>query len=49
MLLDQPGGQVASQLTGPTLALVEGNQVGLVLGVEHLIEGGRGMSQPLLA
>src|SRR5262245_63839840 len=49
MLLDQPGGQVAAQFAGAGLALIEGHQVGLVVGVEHQIKGSGGMGQPAAA
>ncbi len=49
MLLDQPGGQVASQLAGAGLALIEGDQIGLVIGVEHQVKGGGGLGEPAAA
>ena len=46
VLLQQPGAQVAAQLQGTPLPLVEGDEVGLVVGVEHQVEGGSGVGQP---
>lgn len=45
MLLEQPGGQIAAQFTGPFFALVEGNQLVLVRGGEHEVVGGRGVAE----
>jgi hypothetical protein len=49
LALEQPGAQVAHQLADAALALVEGDQVGLVLGVEHQVEGRRRVRQELPA
>jgi hypothetical protein len=49
VLLDEPGGEVAAEVEGARLALVEGHQVGLVVGVEHQVEGGRGVAEPAAA
>jgi hypothetical protein len=46
VLLAQQGAQVAPQLTVAGFALVEGDQVGLVVGVEHQVEGRRGVGHP---
>jgi hypothetical protein len=49
MLLDEPGGEVAAEVEGPQLALIEGHQVGLVVGVEHQVKGGGGVAEPAAA
>jgi len=46
VLLEQPGGEVAAQLDGPLLPLVEGDELILVSGIEHQVEGGSGVGQP---
>jgi hypothetical protein len=35
VLLDEPGGEVSAEVESTRLALVEGHQVDLVVGVEH--------------
>jgi hypothetical protein len=49
VLLEEPGGQIASQLAGAFLALVEGDELVLVFGAEHEVEGGGGMAEPASA
>lgn len=49
VLLEEPGGQIASQFAGAFLALVEGDELVLVFGAEHEVEGGGGMAEPALA
>jgi hypothetical protein len=49
VLLQQPGLEVIDRFTGACLALVEGGEVGLMLGVEHEVEGGAGVREPLPA
>jgi hypothetical protein len=49
VLLDQPGRQVAPQLTGAGLTLIEGDKVDLMIGVEHQVERSGGVSQPAAA
>jgi hypothetical protein len=49
VLLQQPGLEAIDGFTGACLALVEGGEVGLMLGVEHEVEGGPGVREPLLA
>jgi len=49
VLLQQPGLEVIDGFTGAGLALVEGGEVRLMLGVEHEVEGGAGIREPLLA
>ena len=48
VLLEEPGGQITSQLAGAFLALVEGDELVLVFGAEHEVEGGGGMAEPAL-
>jgi hypothetical protein len=47
--LQEPEGQVAAEFTGPLLALVEGNQLVLILGVKHEVERGGSMGEEALA
>jgi hypothetical protein len=47
MLLEQPGGQLAGQRAGAALALVERDESVLLVGVEHQLEGGLGLLEPL--
>jgi hypothetical protein len=49
VLLEQPGDQVVSQFAGSILTLLEGNQLVLVLGVEHQIKGSGGVPQKPLS
>jgi hypothetical protein len=49
VLLDEPGGEVSAEVVSTQLALVEGHQVGLVVGVEHQIKGGGGVAEPAAA
>jgi hypothetical protein len=49
MLLEQPGGEVPAELDGPLLPLVKGDELILVLRIEHQVEGGCGVGQPALA
>jgi hypothetical protein len=46
VLLEQPGRQVAAEFDGPLLPLVEGDELILVSGIEHQVEGGCGVGQP---
>ena len=46
VLLDEPGGQVAAQVEGLQLALVEGAELILVLRIEHQVESGGGVAEP---
>jgi hypothetical protein len=47
VLLEQPGGELAGQRAGAALALVEGDEPVLLVGVEHQLEGGLGLLEPL--
>jgi hypothetical protein len=49
VLLQQPGDQVPAQVDGPFLALVEGDELVLVFGVEHQVEGGAAVAEETLA
>jgi hypothetical protein len=49
MLPDEPGGELAGQRAGAALALVEGDEPVLLVGVEHQLEGGLGLLGPLFA
>jgi hypothetical protein len=49
MLLEQPGREVTAEFDGPLLPLVEGDELILVLRIEHQVEGGCGVGQPALA
>jgi hypothetical protein len=49
VLLEKPDGEVTAEFDGPLFALVEGHELVLVLGIEHQIEGGRGVVEPSLA
>jgi hypothetical protein len=49
LALQEPGAKVTQQLDDAGLALVEGDEVSLVVGVEHQVEGGRRVGQPLPA
>jgi hypothetical protein len=49
VLLEQPGREVAAEFDGPLLPLVKGDELILVSGVEHQVEGGCGVGQPALA
>ena len=46
VLLEEPSGQVAAEFADALLALLEGDELFLVVGVEHQIEGGRGVGEP---
>ena len=48
VLLEEPGGQIASQFAGAFLALVEGDELVLVLGAEHEVEGGAAVAEETL-
>jgi hypothetical protein len=37
-VLKEPGGQIAAEFAGALLALVEGDQLVLIVGVEHEVE-----------
>jgi hypothetical protein len=47
VLLEEPGGPLAGQRAGPRLPLVEGDESVPLLGVEHQLEGGLGLLEPL--
>jgi hypothetical protein len=47
VLLDQPGGELAGQRAGAALPLIEGDEPVLLVGVEHQLEGGLGLLEPL--
>jgi hypothetical protein len=49
MLLEQPGGEITAELDGPLLSLIKGDELILVLRIEHQVEGGCGLGQPALA
>jgi hypothetical protein len=49
VLLEEPGGQVLPQFAGALLTLVEGDELALVFGSEHEVEGGGGMAEPAAA
>jgi hypothetical protein len=49
VLGQDPGGQVAAELVGPVLALLEGLKLVLVGGIEHQVEGGGGVAEPAAA
>jgi hypothetical protein len=46
VLLDEPGGEVAAEVEGAHLALVEGAEFTLILRVEHQVESGGGVAEP---
>jgi hypothetical protein len=46
VLLEEPGGELAGQRAGAALALVEGDESVLLVGVEHQLEGGLGLLEP---
>jgi hypothetical protein len=45
----QSGGQIPAEVDGRLLARIKGDQVVLLVGGEHAVEGGGSVSQPLLA
>ena len=47
VLLEEPGGQILPQFAGPLLTLVEGDELVLIFGSEHEVEGGG--TQPIPA
>jgi hypothetical protein len=49
VLLEEPGGQILPQFAGPLLTLVEGDELVLIFGSEHEVEGGGSMAEPALA
>src|SRR5262245_37273994 len=49
MLLEQPGREVTAEFDGPLLPPVEGDELILVLRIEHQVEGSGGVGQPALA
>ena len=49
MLLEEPGGEIAAEFPGPFFALVEGDELVLVVGAEHQVESGGGVAEPALA
>lgn len=49
VLLEQPGLEVIDRLGGAVLALVEGDEVGLMVRMEQQVKGGCGVGQPLAA
>jgi hypothetical protein len=49
VLLEEPGGQILPQFAGALLTLVEGDELVLVFGSEHEVEGGGSMAEPALA
>jgi hypothetical protein len=49
VLLEEPGREVTAEFDSPLLPLIEGHELTLTSGIEHQIEGGRGVSEPALA
>jgi hypothetical protein len=49
MALQEPGGQVTAELAGTLLALVEGDELVLILGIKHQVESGGGVGEEALA
>jgi hypothetical protein len=49
MTFQEPSGQVTPQFAGPLLALVERDELVLVLGIEHQVESGGGVREETLA
>lgn len=49
MLLQQPDGQLTGERANPLLTLVEGDQLILLVRVEHEIKDRLGLLEPLLA
>jgi len=49
MLLEQPGDQIPPQVDGPFLTLIEGDELVLVFGAEHQVEGGAAVAEETLA
>jgi hypothetical protein len=47
LLLEQPGAEITHQFDDTGFPLVEGDEVGLVFGVEHQVEGRSGVTQEL--
>jgi hypothetical protein len=47
MLLDQPGGELAGQRAGAPFPLIEGDELILLIGIEHQLEDGLGLLEPL--
>ena len=45
MLLEQPGDQIPPQVDGPFLTLIEGDELVLVFGAEHQVEGGAAVAE----
>jgi hypothetical protein len=48
VLFEEPGNHFLGQGTGPFLALIEGNQLVLLVGIKHEFENGFGLLEPLL-
>jgi hypothetical protein len=48
MALQEPGGQVAAEFAGALLALVEGDELVLILGIEPQVGGGGGRREEAL-
>jgi len=49
VLLEEPGDQIPAQVDGPFLALIEGDELVLVFGVEHQVEGSAAVAEETLA
>lgn len=49
MLLQQPDSQLTGERANPLLTLVEGDELILLVRVEHQIKDGLGLLEPLLA
>lgn len=49
MLFEEPGGELLGQGTGPCLALIEGDQLRLLVGIEQQFKDRFGLLEPLLA
>jgi hypothetical protein len=47
VLLEEPGGELAGERAGAPLPLIEGDEPVLLIGVEHQLEGGLGLLEPL--
>ena len=49
VLLEHPGREIAAQFARPLLALLERDQLFLVFGIEHQVEGRGRLSEKMLA
>jgi len=49
VFLNHPGGEIATQLAGPLFALLESNELWLMLGVEHQVKGCSGLREEALS